>query len=316
MAAKNQPNELYLTRLLDASVKDVWNAWVEPDQVAQWWGPRGFTITTVNKDVRTGGTWKYTMHGPDGTDYPNFTTYLEVDPYSRLVYDHGGTETTPPMFRVTVLFTEMNGKTKMEMTMAFSSAAAAEEAKKFIKKAGGESTWDRLAEYLVAKSGKEVFIINRTFDAPLATMFEMWTNPNHLVKWTPPVGFEMSLLRSEIKPGGSNFYSMFSHNIKMFGKSHYLEIRRPDRIVYTQQFCDENENISRHPAAPTWPKTMLTTISLAEEGSQKTRVTVTWEPFGAVTSEELKAFIMARSGMTGGWTGSFDKLEGYLLIVS
>ena len=39
------------------------------------------------------------MHGPDGTDYPNIATYLEVEPLANLVYDHGVTETTPPLCR-------------------------------------------------------------------------------------------------------------------------------------------------------------------------------------------------------------------------
>ena len=69
-------------------------------------------------------------------------------------------------------------------------------------------------------------------------------------------------------------------DVKMYGRAEYLEIEKPDRIVYTQQFCDEHENISRHPRCPTWPETMLTTVKLTEEGPDRTRVTVTWEPHG------------------------------------
>ncbi|MGZ3700017.1 MAG: SRPBCC domain-containing protein, partial [Bdellovibrionota bacterium] len=68
----------------------------------------------------------------------------------------------------------------------------------------------------------------------------------------------------------------------------------------------------RHPMSPTWPETMLTTVTLAEEGPEKTRVTITWEATGSVTREELETFVKARGGMTQGWTGSFDKLEDYL----
>jgi uncharacterized protein YndB with AHSA1/START domain len=89
-------------------------------------------------------------------------------------------------------------------------------------------------------------------------------------------------------------------------------MEKHDRIVYTQQFCDENEKISRHPMAPTWPETMLTTVKLAEEGPSQTRVTVTWEPYGPTTREELQAFIREKGGMTQGWGGSFDKLDAYL----
>ena len=74
----------------------------------------------------------------------------------KLVYDHGGNDDRPPLFRVTVLFAETGGKTKMDMTMALPTPEAAEETRKFIKKAGGDATWDRLAEYLEKESsGKE-----------------------------------------------------------------------------------------------------------------------------------------------------------------
>ena len=83
-------------------------------------------------------------------------------------------------------------------------------------------------------------------------------------------------------------------------------------MLYTQQFCDENEKVSRHPFAPAWPETMFTRVALAEEGPNQTRVTVTWEIYGKATPEERDTFIKARAGMTQGWTGSFDKLEAYL----
>ncbi len=181
MPAKAKSNEIRITRMYDAPVEAVWDAWTDPKQAAQWWGPRGFTLTTHSKDLRPGGTWAYTMHGPDGTDYPNKTLYLEVERHAKLVYDHGGNDDRPPMFRVTVLFSEVSGKTRMEMSMTLPTPEAAEETRKFIRMAGGNATWDRLAEYLTKESsGKEQFVIN----------------------------------------------------------------------VYTQQFCDEHEKLSRHPMSP------------------------------------------------------------------
>jgi uncharacterized protein YndB with AHSA1/START domain len=316
MAAKNNSNELRIIRVYDAPVKAVWEAWTDTDQVAQWWGPRGFTLTTKSKDLRPGGTWVYTMHGPDGVDYPNKTLYHEVEKYSKLVYDHGGNDDQPPMFLVTVLFSETNGKTKMDMTMTLPTPEAAEETRKFIKKAGGNSTWDRLAEYLeMESSGKEKFVINRTFDAPLELVFEMWTNPNHFSQWLAPTGFKMQFIRSDIKPGGSTFYFMTGDSgQKMYGRAEYLAIEKPNQIAYTQQFCDENEKVTRHPFSPTWPETMLTNVAFTTEGPDQTRVTVTWEPVGTVTKEELETFIKQKGGMTQGWTGSFDKLEEYLSV--
>ena len=98
----------------------------------------------------------------------------------------------------------------------------------------------------------------------------------------------------------------------MFSRAEYLQIDRPGLIRYTQQFCDENEKVSRHPLAPTWPETMLTTVTLHEEGPGNTRVTLVWEPSGATSDQEMATFVNARGGMTQGWTGSLDKLEAYL----
>jgi uncharacterized protein YndB with AHSA1/START domain len=310
----SKKNELNIIRIYDAPLKLVWEAWTDPEQAAHWWGPRDFTITTHSKDLKVGGTWNYTMHGPDGIDYPNITKYFEVEKYSKLVYDHGATANTLPLFRVTVLFTETKGQTKMDMTMTLASAEAAEQIKKHIKKAGGNTTWDRLAEYLSKQTdGQERFVINRTFDAPIQTVFNAWTDPKHVAQWLSPTGTTMKFFKADIKVGGSTFYMMSGEGgFHLYGKTKYLEIESPHRLVYTQQFCDENEKISRHPMAPTWPETMMTVVNFAEEGPNQTRITITWEPTGEVSAAELAAFVKEKGGMTMGWTGSFDKLENYL----
>jgi uncharacterized protein YndB with AHSA1/START domain len=314
MAAKHKPNELYIERVYDAPVKMVWQAWVDPDQVAKWWGPRGFSITTKQKDVRAGGTWTYTMLGPDGKVWPNKTFFHEVERYSKLVYDHGGNDEQPPLFRVTVLFTEKAGKTKMQMWMAMKTEAELTELKKHLPKIVRESTWDRLAEHLAEAQGKQdTFVTNRTFDTSLDNMFEIWTNPNHFSKWLPPTGFTQTILKGEIKPGGEIFYRMDGpEGMKMYGKIFYKEIVKPSKLVYSQIFSDENGDIGRHPMAPTWPERMLTTVQFYPETATTTRVEITWVVEGDATDAERKTFHDAKAGMTQGWGGSFEKLEQYL----
>ena len=199
-------NEIKLTRLYNAPVQAVWDAWTQDDQVGQWWGPRGYTITNHHKELRAGGLWHYTMHGPDGTDYVNKSQYLEFIPYSKMVYDHGGNDEQKPMFRVTVLFSEAHGKTQMEMTMALPSPEAAENTGNSSKKPTAirpgtdwPNTWKR-------KRPKKKFLSSTAdFQAPLETLFQAWTDPEHLSRWVPPPGFTMKYLKADIRPGGKVF---------------------------------------------------------------------------------------------------------------
>ncbi len=96
MAAKNNPSsktvnqEVNFTRVLNAPRDLVWEAWTDPNQVVKWWGPNGFTTTIEKMDVRPGGVWKHVMHGPDGTDYPNKSIFVDVVKPERIVYSHSG----------------------------------------------------------------------------------------------------------------------------------------------------------------------------------------------------------------------------------
>ncbi len=314
MPTTTESNEIRITRLYDAPVALVWAAWTEEQHVGQWWGPRGFSITTKHKELRAGGSWEYTMHGPDGKDWPNFARYHEVVPRERLVYDHGATSAdAAPMFQVTAIFRDVGGRTELDMTMTLPTIEAARETRKFVKAAGGNGTWDRLAEYLERQTThREIFVINRSFEAPIAMMFDLWTKPEHVAQWSAPTGFAMEFHHVDIRPGGSGFYSMTNGQFTMYGGVEYLEVRAPDRFVYVQHFADEHGNVSRHPAAPTWPEKMLTTVTFASEGPAATRVTLRWEPYGAASPEEIATFVKERAGMTQGWTGSFDKLEALL----
>lgn len=310
MGEGSKSNTLSLTRVYDAPLQAVWDAWTIPEEVAQWWGPRGFTLTTHSHDFRTGGHWHYTMHGPDGTDYENTTQYLEIIPRQRMVYDHGGHKDRPPLFRVTALFTERDGRTQLDMSMAFATPDIATDMRGFIKKAGGEATWDRLAEYLGKRlAGAEQFFISRTFDAPVERIYEMWTDAEHLAQWLPPAGTTMQFLRTELRVGGTSFYAMTTaNNMVMHGRVTYLVLEKPRRIVYTQQFCNAQEQVMRPPFFANWPPTMLTTVEFASEAADRTRVTVRWEPRDA-TPADIAEFVKQRGSMTAGWTGSFDKLE-------
>ncbi len=77
-----------LTRLFDAPRELVWRAWTDPKHLAQWFGPRGFTSSVPELDVRVGGGLRIVMHGPDGNDYPMKGVFREAVPPERLVFSN------------------------------------------------------------------------------------------------------------------------------------------------------------------------------------------------------------------------------------
>jgi uncharacterized protein YndB with AHSA1/START domain len=126
--------EMIFTRVLNAPRELVFDAWVIPEHLAQWYGPNGFTITTNTIDVKPGGRWDFIMHGPDGDDYPNKIKFLEVRKPEKLVYTHTGDGVTDDVkFRVTVSFENVEGKTKLTMHSVFDTA---EELEKVVKNYG------------------------------------------------------------------------------------------------------------------------------------------------------------------------------------
>lgn len=145
--------ELVFTRVFDAPRELVFNAWIDPEHIGQWWGPRGFTTTIDEMDMRPGGVWRFVMHGPDGVDYQNKVVYVEIARPERLVYNHSsGEEGDPGEFQVTVTFNEQGGKTEVTLRMLFKSAAGRDKIIQLGAIEGAHQTLDRLAEYLAKRT--------------------------------------------------------------------------------------------------------------------------------------------------------------------
>jgi uncharacterized protein YndB with AHSA1/START domain len=118
----------------------VFKAWTDPDHLAQWWGPKGFTNTFQEFDPKPGGFWRLVMHGPNGVDHPNESVFVEVAPPERIVFRH-----LEPVhaFLTTVTFTDRDGKTEIVWSMLFDSAAEFDRVKAFVAVAN-EQNLDRL----------------------------------------------------------------------------------------------------------------------------------------------------------------------------
>lgn len=111
------------TRLMDAPRERVFRAFSDPAHLAKWWGPDGFTNTFETFDLRQGGHWKFVMHGPDGTDYPNESVFNELDAPRRVVLEH----IVAPHFVLGIdLIEEADGKTLVQWQQTFDSAQVRE----------------------------------------------------------------------------------------------------------------------------------------------------------------------------------------------
>jgi uncharacterized protein YndB with AHSA1/START domain len=139
--------ELTLTRVFDAPRPIVFKAWVEPDQLALWWGPKGFTTIAYDMDIRPGGAFRFCMRSPQGTDYWKRGVYREIVEPERLVFTFAweeedgrpGHETL-----ITVTFVERAGKTELTLHQAVFDTVAARDS----HRVGWTSCFERFAEYL------------------------------------------------------------------------------------------------------------------------------------------------------------------------
>jgi uncharacterized protein YndB with AHSA1/START domain len=141
--------QLELSRLISAPRALVFQAFTDAEMISHWWGPNGFRTTTVSKDVRPGGAWKFTMHGPDGTDYANHIVYTKVVPNERLEWDHG-TKEGEVLFKAVVTFQDEAGKTRVTMQHTLPTVEAREQAAKYAIE-GGQQTLARLDQHLATR---------------------------------------------------------------------------------------------------------------------------------------------------------------------
>jgi uncharacterized protein YndB with AHSA1/START domain len=154
ISAIEQPSdrEVVFSRAFDASRELLWKAWSEPRHMHRWFGPTGFTVTTHEFAFEPGGVWRFVMHGPDGTDYPNTIVFRKLDPPARLVYENSWELPDAPLrFTVAVTFTSEGTRTRLAIHFTFQDAEGLRIAtERYGVREGGVQTLDRLQEYLLA----------------------------------------------------------------------------------------------------------------------------------------------------------------------
>ncbi|MFN4352128.1 MAG: SRPBCC family protein [Hylemonella sp.] len=138
-AAALAAREILSTRHFAQSREQLWAAFSEPQRLARWWGPAGFRNTFDVFEFRPGGAWRFTMHGPDGKDYPNRSVFHSVEAPARIVLEHENA----PHFELQVTLSEEAGGTRLHWRMRFDDAITREALAGLVVPAN-EQNFDRL----------------------------------------------------------------------------------------------------------------------------------------------------------------------------
>jgi uncharacterized protein YndB with AHSA1/START domain len=138
---------LEVDRLVAAPIDLVFRVFTEPHHIDQWWGPDGFRNETHEMDFSVGGLWRYTMHGPDGKDWPNWIRYQDITPPTRIAYQHGGEMGEVAHFDGVITLHSEGDKTRVTITLIFPTPEARDATLKFGAVEGGRQTLARLDVY-------------------------------------------------------------------------------------------------------------------------------------------------------------------------
>lgn len=234
--------EVVITRVFDAPRDVVFEAWINPRHLAQWFGPKVFTNPVSEVDARVGGKWKVVMRAPDGTEYPAVGVYREIVKPERLAFTNDAVDKDGSKILegfTTVTFEELDGKTKLTLVTRAKGLRPGTEHMLAGMEAGWSQSFDKLRTLMeskrvvVTKPTEKDLMFTRTFDAPRELVFEVWTDPKHVGQWWGPMGFRTETFAMDVRPGGEWTLVMHGPDGKEYqNRIVYSEVVRPERLVY------------------------------------------------------------------------------------
>ena len=144
MATDRVEPDFVCARVFDAPRTVVFRAFTDPDALARWWGPGGFSNTFQEFLAEPGRMWRFVMHGPDGRDYLMLNEFVEIVPDERIVLLH---HQEGHNFRLEMTYADEDEKTRLTWRIWFESAEEAERVRPYMA-AANEQNFDRLAAQL------------------------------------------------------------------------------------------------------------------------------------------------------------------------
>lgn len=146
LTPEEQGRTVISTRVIDAPIDVVFDAYANPTKLVRWWGPNGFSLTTEALDLVEGGHWRFVFTGPDGTQYKNHVIFHRIERPHLFVVDH----VSGPKYHGTVTFDAVDSKTRVTMYWTFENASVFAKIKDTVK-AGNEGNFDRLSEVVAGQ---------------------------------------------------------------------------------------------------------------------------------------------------------------------
>lgn len=160
--------ELRISRIFDAPRELVWKAFTEPDRMKKWWGPETFTTPYIKSDFRVGGKYLVCMRSPDNKDFWSAGSYLEIDPYKKLMMTdsfadengnvvsasfYGMSPDFPMESHVTFNFEEDDNRDRTRFIMVYDDVSGIPEDHMKDMTQGWNEMFDKLSGYLAAIGG-------------------------------------------------------------------------------------------------------------------------------------------------------------------
>jgi uncharacterized protein YndB with AHSA1/START domain len=308
-AAGQARQELILTRIFGAPRSLVFRAWTDPQHMARWWGPRGFTNPVCELDVRPGGLIRIDMRGPDGTIYPMKGVFHEIVEPRLLVFTSTALEdpTGQPLLEIlnTITFEDYNGLTKLTLharlvTRDFQMTPPVAAALSGMEQGWSESLYrlaDELENSLKSATKDCEMVITRVINAPRALVFEAWTKAEHIGTWWGPRGFTTTTHSMDVRPGGEWLFVMHGPDGTDYkNRIVYLEVVNPERLVYNH-FGEEGDEEEK----------FQTTVIFRDWGSTTEVIMRALFP-----TAEAREFVVEKHGAIEGGKQTLERLAEFV----
>ena len=139
----DQDNTLRTSRILPYTPSAIYAAFSDPDVLASWWGPEGFTNTFEVFEFNVGGRWKFVMHSADGKSYPNESEFAVLEPGVKVVISH----VVHPHYTLCVTLEPVAAGTRLKWEQSFKDGRTAQGLRHIVEPAN-EQNLDRLTRAL------------------------------------------------------------------------------------------------------------------------------------------------------------------------